>query len=89
MKLNRRKLRAARARRRMEDSVLRESILPIAGPHGETIGLVACIGEGRTRRYVVVREGRRGVLVPVSREYVMIGSAIRWVTGRGQVEEAA
>jgi hypothetical protein len=63
----------------MADSVLRESILPIAGPRGETLGLVACVGEGRSRRYFVVREGRRGFMLPVSRPYVMLGAAVRCV----------
>jgi hypothetical protein len=74
----------------MADSVLRESILPIAGPRGETLGLVACVGEGRSRRYFVVREGRRGFMLPVSRSYVMLGSAMRWVMDqeRSMVMEA-
>ena len=76
MKLSRRLLRRARAGRRAEDALLRESILPVAGPHGETAGMIACVGEGRGRRYFIVREGRRGFMLPVSGPYYMLGAAI-------------
>lgn len=85
MKLSRRHLKRARARRRDEDRLLRESVLPVAGPHGETLGMIACIGEGRRRRYFVVREGARGYMVAVSRSYVMLGSAMRLILQRDQL----
>ena len=85
MKLSRRHLKRARARRLDEDRILRESVLPVAGPCGEILGMIAAIGEGRGRRYFVVREGVRGYMIAVSRSYVMLGSAMRLIQQRDQL----
>ncbi len=80
MKLNRRRMKRARARRHEKDRLIRESILPVAGPDGQTLGMIAAIGEGAGRRYFVVREGLRGYMLQVSDEFLMIGAALRCVT---------